>query len=124
MLMTGPGGTGKTHVVKALKELMKMYGSAHRIRFLAPAGTTAALIDGQTIHSALGIPVHLTNAEMRDLRDSNHADLYMRVSVKCRTELREEWKNVYFILIDEVSMVSQELLCEIDSAQRCFKLPQ
>ena len=118
MLMTGPGGTGKTHVVKALKELMKMYGSAHRIRFLAPTGTAAALIDGQTIHSALGIPVHLTNAEMRDLRDSNGADLYMRVSVKCRAELREEWKNVYFILIDEVSMVSQELLCEIDIVLR------
>ena len=118
MLMTGPGGTGKTHVVKALKELMKMYGSAHRIRFLAPTGTAAALIDGQTIHSALGIPVHLTNAEMRDLRDSNGADLYMRVSVKHRAELREEWKNVYFILIDEVSMVSQELLCEIDIVLR------
>src|SRR6266478_9163710 len=71
----GPGGTGKTHVVKALKELMKLYGSAHRIRFLAPTGTAAALIDGQTIHSALGIPVHLTNAEMRDHRDSNGADL-------------------------------------------------
>src|SRR5260370_39452692 len=28
MLMTGPGGTGKTHVVKALKELMKIYGSS------------------------------------------------------------------------------------------------
>src|SRR6266850_732998 len=36
MLMTGPEGTGKTHVVKALKELMKMYGSAHRIRFWPP----------------------------------------------------------------------------------------
>jgi len=82
MLMTGPGGTGKTHVVKALKDLMKMYGFAHRIRFLAPTGTAAALIDGQTIHSALGIPVHLTNADMRDLWDSTGADLYMRVSVK------------------------------------------
>ncbi len=55
---------------------------------------------------------------MRDLRDSNGADLYMRVSVKCRAELREEWKNVYFILIDEVSMVSQELLCENDIVLR------
>ena len=83
-----------------------------------PTGTAAALIDGQTIHSALGIPVHLTNAERRDLRDSNGADLYMKVSVKRRAELREEWKNVYFLLIDEVSMVSQELLCEIDIVLR------
>src|SRR5260370_2758198 len=118
MLMIGTGGTGKTHVVKALKELMKLYGCAHQIRFLAPTGSAAALIDGQTIHSALGIPVHLTNAERRDLRDSNGADLYMKVSVKRRAELREEWKNVYFLLIDEVSMVSQELLCEIDIVLR------
>jgi chromosomal replication initiation ATPase DnaA len=63
MFMTGPGGTGKTHVVKALKKLMKSYGYAHQIRFLAPTGTAAALIDGQTVHSALGIPVHMNKAE-------------------------------------------------------------
>src|SRR6266850_8443221 len=44
MLMTGPGGTGKTHVVKALKELMKLYGSAHRIRFLAPTAQAQLLL--------------------------------------------------------------------------------
>ncbi|KDQ05683.1 hypothetical protein BOTBODRAFT_89418, partial [Botryobasidium botryosum FD-172 SS1] len=51
MFMTGPGGTGKTHVVKALQALMSLYGCSHCIRFLAPTGTAAALIDGTTIHS-------------------------------------------------------------------------
>lgn len=57
MLMTGPGGTGKTHVVKALKDVMAHYGAAHQIRFLAPTGSAAALIDGMTIHKGLGIKV-------------------------------------------------------------------
>ncbi|THU90073.1 hypothetical protein K435DRAFT_615045, partial [Dendrothele bispora CBS 962.96] len=55
MILTGPGGTGKTHVVKAVKHVMKLYGQDHRIRFLAPTGKAAALIDGTTIHKGLGI---------------------------------------------------------------------
>lgn len=31
MLITGPGGTGKTHVVKALQTLMATYGCEHQI---------------------------------------------------------------------------------------------
>jgi hypothetical protein len=59
MFMTGPGGTGKTHVVKAVREVMRHYGAAHQIRFLAPTGSTATLIDGMTIHKGLGIKVKL-----------------------------------------------------------------
>jgi hypothetical protein len=57
MLMTGPGGTGKTHVVHALNKLMTAYGSAHTIRYLPPTGSAAALIDGTTIHRGLGISI-------------------------------------------------------------------
>lgn len=35
MTMTGPSGTGKTHVIRALTALMALYGCAHRIRYLA-----------------------------------------------------------------------------------------
>jgi SpoVK/Ycf46/Vps4 family AAA+-type ATPase len=57
MLMTGPGGTGKTHIVKAVQRVMDHYGCAHKIRFLAPTGSAAALIDGMTIHKGLGIKI-------------------------------------------------------------------
>ena len=36
ILLTGPGGTGKTHVVNALRALMAEYGSEHTLHFLAP----------------------------------------------------------------------------------------
>ncbi|KAG1887500.1 uncharacterized protein F5891DRAFT_901016, partial [Suillus fuscotomentosus] len=55
MLMTGPGGTGKTHIVKAVQRVMQHYGCAHLIRLLAPTGSAAALIDGMTVHKELGI---------------------------------------------------------------------
>jgi SpoVK/Ycf46/Vps4 family AAA+-type ATPase len=55
MLMTGPGGTGKTYIVNAPKEVMAAYRSDHKIRFLAPTGSAAALINGMTVHKGLGI---------------------------------------------------------------------
>ncbi|KAF8290394.1 hypothetical protein DL93DRAFT_2038660, partial [Clavulina sp. PMI_390] len=88
MFMEGPGGTGKTHVLRALQSLMSRYGCAHRIRFLAPTGGAAALLDGQTIHRGLGI-----------------SELAYHLSLKKREELRKEWHNVLFVVIDEVSMV-------------------
>jgi len=39
---------------------------------------------------------------------------------KCK-KLREEWKNVEFVLIYEVSLVSLKLLSEIDHALRYAK---
>jgi hypothetical protein len=61
MLMTGPDGTGKTHVVKAVRAVMEYYGQGYLIRFLAPTGLAAALIDGMTIHKGLGIKIKSMN---------------------------------------------------------------
>ncbi|KAA1471061.1 hypothetical protein DENSPDRAFT_775769, partial [Dentipellis sp. KUC8613] len=55
LFMTGPGGTGKTHVVNAVKSLMDMYQCGHRIRLLAPTGSAATLIGGTTCHKGLGL---------------------------------------------------------------------
>jgi PIF1-like helicase len=112
MLLTGPGGTGKTHVVNALKELMKMYHCGHRIRFLAPTGGAAGLIGGQTIHTGCRIKIHTKGI---DNSDKYGKDLNVEIPFRKREELRAEWKYVDFLLIDEVSMLSAELLCELDA---------
>jgi hypothetical protein len=57
MLMTGPAGIGKTHMVNAVCALMAKYGDEHSLRMLAPTGTAASLIDGTTIHKGLGINI-------------------------------------------------------------------
>ena len=57
LFMTGPGGTGKTHVVKCVQQVMKVYGCEHQIRFMAPTGTAASLINGTTCHKGLGLSI-------------------------------------------------------------------
>ncbi len=57
MLLTGPGGTGKSHVVRAVKQVMSYYNCGHRIRFLAPTGSAASNIDGMTVHKGLCIGI-------------------------------------------------------------------
>ena len=117
MLMTGPGGTGKTHVVKALQRVMSIFGCAHRIRFLAPTGSAAALIDGQTIHAGLGIIVELSRKDKAERVDAGD-DYTFHISGARREELRAEWKNVDFVMIDECSMLGASLLCKLDAALR------
>jgi hypothetical protein len=57
MFLTGPGGTGKTHVVGAVHPVMTAYGCGHCIRYLAPTGGAAKLINGMTVHKGLGIKI-------------------------------------------------------------------
>lgn len=114
-LMTGPGGMGKTHTITAFQHLMAQFDSAHLIRFLAPTGNTAVnLPDGQTIHKACGIKV------FDDSSSGRHA-LRMTISIEKQSELRREWRNVEFLLVDEVSLVGAQLLGDLDLMLRCVR---
>ncbi|KAG1876575.1 hypothetical protein DFJ58DRAFT_644732, partial [Suillus subalutaceus] len=106
MLMMGPGGTGKTHVVKAVQAVMKSYGCAHLIRYLAPTGSAASLIKGMMVHKGLGLKIK-SNGKGKGNRDTGESseDYSVLISVQNRTLLRDEWKNVEYLLIDEVSLV-------------------
>lgn len=114
MFLTGPGGTGKTHVVNAVKQVMKHYGCEDRIRFLAPTGSAATLIDGTTIHTGLNIVIKNKSA------DSTSKPL-IELSVKNKIQVRKEWGSVYIVFIDEISMVGLYLLAQIESALRYGK---
>ena len=122
MLMTGPGGTGKTHAVRALQELMKLYKLQHLIRFLGPTGTSAKQIGGTTIHKGLGLSVALKSNGRgnRKVGESNE-DFTVSMSVKNRSLVRDEWWHVSFVFVDEVSLVGAQLLFQIDHALRFAK---
>ncbi|KAG2124012.1 hypothetical protein DEU56DRAFT_744930, partial [Suillus clintonianus] len=117
MVMTGPGGTGKTYVINAVKAVMSHYGCAHQIRYLAPTGSAASLIDGMTIHKGLGIKIKVNRngKSNRQLGESSE-DYTVLISVQSRTQLRDEWRFVEIVFIDESSMLSLQLLCEMDHA--------
>jgi len=122
MFMTGPGGTGKTHVVKAVQKVMEYYGVAHSIRFLAPTGSAAALIDGMTIHKGLGIKVKSNEKGKGNRKLGEHGEDYrVIISVQNRTQLRDEYRLVEIVMLDECSLLSVELISEVDAALRYAK---
>ena len=122
MLMTGPGGTGKTHAVKALQELMKLFKLQHLIRFLGPTGTSAKQIGGMTIHKGLGLSIMVkSNGRGNRKAGESNEDFTMTMSVRNRTLVRDEWRHVSVLLLDEASLLGAQLLCQIDHALRFAK---
>jgi len=120
-LLTGPVGTGKTHVVKAIKQVMEAYGRANNIHFLAPFGAAAALIDGMTIHKGLFIKVRKKGKGKGNHVPGESEDYGIIMSVSDKRKIREEFKDVDIVMIDEVSLLSQEILAKIDHALRYAK---
>ena len=122
MLMTGPGGTGKTHAVKALQRLMTLHKLQHLIRFLGPTGSSAKQIGGTTIHKGLGLSIGLKSAgrSNRKVGETNE-DYSATMNVRNRTLIRDEWRDVWLVFIDEVSLLGAQLMCQIDHALRFAK---
>ncbi|KAF8439784.1 hypothetical protein L210DRAFT_867437, partial [Boletus edulis BED1] len=56
MLITGIGGSGKSHVIRAIVALFKECGCPENLLLSAPTGCAAVLIDGYTIHALTFLP--------------------------------------------------------------------
>src|SRR5438034_1680526 len=91
--MTGSAGTGKSYIINLIINILKNRRS--RFLLLAPTGVSAQTIGGKTIHSELSIIS--TQGGFRTCAFMN-------------TDLNTHLKKVDTIIIDEVSMVSAELL--------------
>lgn len=100
LYMGGVGGTGKSHVIKSLILLFERLQRRHQLLVGAPTGIASILIQGHTVHALLNLP------------DKNKTRL---------KELRELWKPVLYLIIDEVSMISAKFLSEISSRLRHAK---
>ncbi|KAE8220701.1 hypothetical protein CF319_g5812 [Tilletia indica] len=113
LLMHGEAGTGKTVVVRLLRELMDRFGRGNEIKFMAPTGKAASAIGGMTQHSAFGIEVHrrgLTTEE-REIAQRDNQGKRMRF-------LQSSFAHVRWLFFDEVSMTSCEVFSDIDQALR------
>src|SRR5258705_1479644 len=113
MYVGGMGGTGKSQVIKALMDLFKARNESHRFVVLATTGTAAALLQGSTYHSFLGVPIEGQTA-LRNETTNN-------AQVKARLD------GVEYIFLDEVSMVScndnYKISSQLAKALNEFELP-
>jgi len=57
MYMGGMGGSGKSPVIKALMYFFKLRNESHCLAVLVSTGTAAALLNGSTYHSFLGVAI-------------------------------------------------------------------
>jgi len=91
MGLFGEGGTGKSCVVSAIRKWFEVRGMSDELLITATTGSAAVKINGQTLHSAIG------------LKKDGKAG-------KVSKKVMDLWFNRQYLIIDEVSMMDAKLL--------------
>ncbi|KAG1790996.1 hypothetical protein EV424DRAFT_1476088 [Suillus variegatus] len=92
MFITGIGGSGKSHVIRATVEMFRRCGAPEKLTLSAPTGSAAVLIDGYTIHALTFLPKREVPVKQHDLE-------YI-------------WRTIEYLILDEASLLSAELLSQ------------
>lgn len=95
VLLTGAAGTGKTYTIR--KAIGKI---RHQVALTSMTGVSAVLLGGRTLHSFLGIGLAKTREDVLD-------------GIRRKAKTISGYKT---IIIDEVGMLSADLLTWIDGA--------
>ena len=99
---TGPGGTGKSFLIRCLTQhLCKSFAKQQGIRpvlLAGPTGICSKNINGVTLHSLLKLPI-----------DSGRRS-YRALGSQAMNNLRNTFTGVTHLIIDEISMVSSQVL--------------
>ena len=112
LFITGPGGTGKTALIRLIVEYSKQNNLA--IQVCAMTGCAAVLLNcnAKTLHSWAGIGL-----------GKGRIDEQTEKIVRNKLKLKN-WLSTNILIIDEVSMLSKKLLLLLDSiAKRAKKNP-
>jgi ATP-dependent DNA helicase PIF1 len=107
VFLTGPAGSGKTHVLNAYVEYLKSH--AVDVAVTASTGIAATHLGGQTIHSWSGLGVRST------LTDRDIDDMMQRLY------LYKRFERTKVLIIDEVSMLHHHRLDLIEWICRQMK---
>jgi ATP-dependent DNA helicase PIF1 len=102
IFITGPGGTGKSFLIKFIYEdAIRKHKNIH---VTALTGCAALLLNckARTLHSWAGIGL-----------GNGNVDICIKRIIK-KKMLKENWKNTEILIIDEVSMMSQRLFELLD----------
>ena len=107
VFLTGPGGTGKSTVIKIFKQWCE--NNYRRIAITSTTGVSALLINGTTIHSFAGI------------RTGEDPVDKLIEGIKARKFVNYRWRATKVLVIDEISMMKPELLEKLDSIGKAIR---
>ena len=106
VFITGPGGVGKSAIIKIFRKIARPYKN---VVVTSTTGTSAIQLQGTTLHSYLGIG-------------------FGRSSVESMTEkimgwgwLKKRWRELECLIIDEISMLSPELFDKLETVAQLVR---
>jgi len=109
IFITGPGGTGKTHLIKDIVDHAKENGRAYRVCALTGCAAVLLMCGAITLHAFAGIGLA-----------SGTIDQVVDKVIKNRHK-RPNWNKIDLLIVDEVSMLSLKILMILDIIARKIK---
>jgi hypothetical protein len=101
----GEGGTGKSRVIHAIKDIFRLKDGLHTLLLTGASGNAAALIGGVTLYSAANIGFEGRAATTKNVSE----------------EEKLRWKNMIMLIVDEISQVGGLTLAAVDSRLRQYR---
>ena len=108
LFISGEGGTGKSHVIRAIKHLFEHFLKSKALFCMAPTGVAAYNINASTIHSAFGFNLNTSQPSL---------------TPEFIDKMSTRFRDVLFLLIDEISMVPASLMRFMDRVLRAIRNP-
>ncbi len=105
IFITGGAGVGKTFLINTISQssLLRLY---KKIAVTSTTGTSSILINGTTLHSYLGIGIGTNSVGA------------IHTTIMKKKYLRERWKTLDILIIDEISMLTAELFDKLEELAR------
>ena len=107
VFITGPGGSGKTFLIREIQRQLEAKGK--KVAITSLTGMAALLIgrDARTIHSWSGVGTGTRSVD----------DMFEFIR-KCQPKVRDAWRSTNTLIIDEISMMSDDMFEKLDKLGR------
>src|SRR3954462_10644850 len=112
IFLTGKAGTGKTTLLKYIRE-----NTFKQISVVAPTGVAAINAGGSTIHSFFQFPFTPFLPQIKESGELDFAKTNLP-TLKYNSQRLAIFRNLELLIIDEVSMVRADMLDQIDLTLR------
>ena len=109
IFLTGPGGSGKTELIKRMVAFSRSQGK--KVQVCALTGCAAVLLNcnAKTIHSWAGI----------GLATGLNEDIVQKI--KMNKYKKKNWQSIDILIIDEISMMSLKIFDLLDAIGKCVR---